>query len=532
MLVGGIALALAPAHLCRGLDGDIHVFDQCARNVLEGGVAYRDVPEINLPGMTWLHVAVRGLFGWRPEALRAVDLGVLAVVVGLLAGWTPAAALGGWGRPLTAVLLLVQYLGSWEWCHCQRDVWMMVPALLALQMRARQADRLNQPPAASGRLFAAAFVEGALWATAFWIKPFVAVPCVLCWLSATVPALRMGSRRGRVLLDGLGVLAGGVVVGLAGIAWLVQTGAWPYFTHIMFVLNPQYAGHDFSEGNGAILYLAAAVRFLPWSLVHLAAVPVAAADLWSAWRARPGEGSRCGLLACCYLGWLLQAVAIQHPWDYVHMPPLLLGTACLCARLLVLPGGVMHTAALSAAVLALGLWLPSLLVERLPLWSACVREGSTPAMRDRLQRYPLFEWQHLDAVAAELRRRGAADGEVTCFSLRTLPLLAMLHMRPSTRSTYLETGLAVMPHLRKPILDELAASRQKYIVCDLHRLCDEANLDPGTLPAEADAPLPIPQYLQQPMPWKERIVFRAGRYVLLAVSGPEMPVWVHTSFGY
>ena len=369
-----------------------------------------------------------------------------------------------------------------------------------------------------------------LWATAFWIKPFVAVPCLLCWLGAAVPALRAGARTGRVLLDGAGVLAGGLVVGLAGIAWLVRTGAWPYFTHIMFVVNPEYARHDVSRGAAGIWLLGLAVRFFPWCLVHLLAVPIAAADLWTACRARPAP--RCCLLACCYLGWLLQAVIFQHPWDYVHLPPILLGTTYLCARLLALPGSLMRSAAVFGAVLGLLLWLPSRLGERLPLWVACVRAGSTPEMRDRLQGYPFNEWRNLDAVAAELRRRGAIDGEVTCYNQSILPLFALLGMGPSTRANYLQTGLDATPGVRREMLDELAASRQKYIVCDLLHVCFVANLDPATLPKADDAPLPIPQYLQQPLPWKDRIVFRAGRYVVLEVSGPEMPLWVHSSFGY
>ena len=41
---------------------------------MQGDVLYRDALENNLPGMLWLHVAVRSLLGWSSEVLRLVDL--------------------------------------------------------------------------------------------------------------------------------------------------------------------------------------------------------------------------------------------------------------------------------------------------------------------------------------------------------------------------------------------------------------------------------------------------------------------------
>src|SRR5215471_2991835 len=73
---GVLAALLAvnlPGFLCMGLDSDILMYDLCARRVLAGDVHYRDLLETNFPGIVWAHMAIRSLFGWRPEVLRAAD---------------------------------------------------------------------------------------------------------------------------------------------------------------------------------------------------------------------------------------------------------------------------------------------------------------------------------------------------------------------------------------------------------------------------------------------------------------------------
>src|SRR5437588_9310418 len=84
-----LLLVNLPAFLCMGLDSDISMYDLLARRVLLGDVHYRDLLETNFPGVVWLHMAFRALLGWRSEALRAVDLTIVALSVWLLVGWLP-----------------------------------------------------------------------------------------------------------------------------------------------------------------------------------------------------------------------------------------------------------------------------------------------------------------------------------------------------------------------------------------------------------------------------------------------------------
>ena len=76
--------AALPLFLCLPLWADATHYDLCARNLLRGGVLYRDLFDMNLPGMVWLHAAVRSLAGWRSETLRTADMLVVTAVAALL----------------------------------------------------------------------------------------------------------------------------------------------------------------------------------------------------------------------------------------------------------------------------------------------------------------------------------------------------------------------------------------------------------------------------------------------------------------
>ena len=141
--LGGLTLAVLlavclPLFLCMPPETDITFYDLCARNILRGGVHYRDAFDTNLPGMVWLHALVRSTLGWRSEALRAADFAVVGAITWLLVRWlrllNRPAAVQVW----TAVALFAFYLSRSEWCHCQRDTWMLLPALIALEQRRRQ----------------------------------------------------------------------------------------------------------------------------------------------------------------------------------------------------------------------------------------------------------------------------------------------------------------------------------------------------------------------------------------------------------
>ena len=188
-----VLAVFTPLFVCMPLWVDATHYDICARNLLEGGVHYRDTLDPNFPGVVWIHVAVRQLSGWSSEALRAFDLAIFSGIVWLvgclltLAGAAPAV------RVWSAITFYLFYFLLPETCHCQRDVWMLFFAMLALQLRHRT---LTGPVPRLLRLqLLRSIAEGLLWGAAIWIKPFVFVPAICCWLGGRLATAR---RKGTV----------------------------------------------------------------------------------------------------------------------------------------------------------------------------------------------------------------------------------------------------------------------------------------------------------------------------------------------
>ena len=122
-----------------------HITILSAWNILHGGVHYRDVFETNLPGMVWLHCLVRPIVGWSHEAIRIVDLLVIGTVVMMLTRFVKQSGIGPAGRVWFLVAAALFYLFETEFIHCQRDGWMLLPAVAAALMRVR---RVAKPQAA------------------------------------------------------------------------------------------------------------------------------------------------------------------------------------------------------------------------------------------------------------------------------------------------------------------------------------------------------------------------------------------------
>src|SRR5262249_7414870 len=138
LLAGGLPLFLA-----RGQTVDSVFFDVCAQIILGGKRVYDELFLHGPPGMIWAYSAVRGAFGWRVEALRSVDI----VIVMLTLGFCVSLGLEGAGHGMawlwTFTLLLGFYLSTSEWSQCETDVWMLLPAMMALWLRIRRLARPN-----------------------------------------------------------------------------------------------------------------------------------------------------------------------------------------------------------------------------------------------------------------------------------------------------------------------------------------------------------------------------------------------------
>src|SRR5215207_7013337 len=99
-----------------------------AWRIADGAVPYRDVFDMNFPGVYLVHLAVVTLLGPGDAAWRVFDLGVTALaaiaVAAIAAPWGRVAATGGAG------FFAAYHLASGAWNAGQRD-FLLCPCLLA-----------------------------------------------------------------------------------------------------------------------------------------------------------------------------------------------------------------------------------------------------------------------------------------------------------------------------------------------------------------------------------------------------------------
>jgi hypothetical protein len=574
---GWLATALAllvgvPLFLCMPPWNDVTLHDMAARSILRGGVHYRDVFDTNLPGIDWAMAAVRLLFGWSSESLRAVDLLVIGAEVALLLLWVRRAGGSSVSLAWLAAAVALFYPFCSEFNHMQRDPWLLLPALLAARLRLLRVTSPIDRPTPPARWCAGAAGEGLVWGLAVWVKPHVIVPAVAVWaMSALVLAKREPVRR--ILLDLAGLLAGGLIAGALGSAWLIATGAWPYFLDVFLNWNPSYLSDLWDDT--LTRFLRTFYCFRPWSILHIPAIvlailALAEAHVWSRrsagarlfarapWLYAPAPSEAVAmsraLLAVFYLGWFAQAVFLQKGFDYVQVPLLFLGMAVVAAQSwafgcvylvwFAAVGLVLNWPAIAPAKSELE---PSLKEvsgycgalsdwELLRLWPRCWREGGTPELRDRLGHYTdVFcgtNWEELADVAQFLKsvHPPLGPGDLNCWHDSTHPLYLMLDLDPATRYMHYGTAFGIRKKAGA-IAAEVAASRQRYVVSDLLRMT--WRLDEAYAPGAQGDPHLLPTWMplsqRSVFPWNQPIVFRSGRYLVHKVERPlgaiDLPDW-------
>ncbi len=365
-LVAGLPLYLRSPLWC-----DVTLYDLAARNLLSGGVHYRDLFDTNLPGFVWLMTGLRWAFGTSSVVVRLADLVIVCGVVALLdrlMKWGGATRLARWWA-LAGIAFLYPF--AIEMVHAQRDVWMMLPALAAVALRVRRtfanpdkaaffSENGNASPL---RCFYESALEGLLWGAAVWLKPHIVLMAATVWL---VSAVRITSGRPRPWLfaaaDLAGNVAGGLSIGACGVAWLVASGTWPYFWEVLTVWNPEYtklSRQELPERLGHELYW-----FPPWSIWLIPTVPLAVLSVvdavpWSGrrssdplgpgpvgrllpdwlWARRAGVDARFvrGVLGALYLMWAAQALLLQRSFTYAHLPETFLMLALWAAHRWAMP---------------------------------------------------------------------------------------------------------------------------------------------------------------------------------------------------
>jgi hypothetical protein len=525
LVLGGLLVLSVPLFLCMPLEFDVLLYDVGARSVLGGAVYYRDYFEINLPGILWLHLGIRSALGWSSEAIRAVDLAFVAAIGWLLCRWLKGVGCPAAWRAWTAVALAAFYFSTSEWCHCQRDTWMLLPVLGALFLRERQVARLTRPGGPQAPTLAWGAVEGFLWAAAVWIKPHALVMALVCWLLSILLAWRRRLAKTGLALDLTGLLSGGLLAALPGVVWLWSSGAWESFWDIQRNWNPEYLSALGVGSSGGRQLLNLTETFFPWMLAHLAAVPAAiffvGRGLGGPVRAlpvaNPGAVAARALLAALYLAWLGQALFLQSDLDYHQVPPVFLAIALVGS--VPWKGGVRRAVGCTG-ILFLGFALfhfPFLEAERLALWGRCLTEGSSAETYNTLAQFPSrADWVALERVASYLRRQSLRDGELTCYDAWTISLYQDLGLKPSTRYCYFDVWYAIFTSHRREMRAALAGCPQRFVVSDL-RAADLAAWPPEGVFSK---PYRFPAPLRRRFPWSQPGVFRAGWYMVHRCASP------------
>lgn len=517
--LAGLWLLNLPIFLAQHLTPDAVMFDLQARTALEGGVLYQDILEPNLPGVVWVHMAVRSLAGWSSFSLRAFDWSMLLLSIWLLGGLIKPEGESRWSTRFILLSLAVtaMYFSLTEWCHCQRDAWLLPPSLLAVTLHLRRVGGRPLANSKSPSLFLA-LMEGMLWGSAFWIKPHVALP-ILCLYAASLWSTAITSRR---IVELMCVVAGGALVGGIGSAWLIRTSAWGPFWDMQLNWNPEYlqsGRRKFTADRLMSLW----ETFLPWSWAHLAALALAGSRLWRA------VGSRRHvsdvplpqlLLSALYLGWMVQALAVQHPFAYVQVPATILALGLLFSWTPAVQWQRQAGWALAGWGLLALVTTPLVSQERLNAWKDCVFHGSTLAVRSEIQQETLIHWADLVPVLNFLRSQNLQDGELTAHTVGLIHLYRELDLRPPTRFVCLSALARLFPSRVDEMRAALENSKQKLVVTSLR----EAGMSPRLLHGP-DGPQPrlpnaFPPARLENFPYSQSVVFRSGEYVVFRVDRP------------
>ncbi len=512
-LVAGVFLFVGvPLFLRMPLWCDATLHAVAANAIATDGVHYRDVFETNPPGFAWALWCVRGVFGLSAETIRATDLAIVALVtlglVWLARGSGSDRANVAWMCAAIAAF----YLFIHEFNHVQRDVWMMLPAVVAIMLRLKRAEGRNS--------LLLAFAEGLIWGVGCWIKPHMLFIAAAAWL-VTLRRLRVA--------DHVAVFAGGVVAGLLGLAWLISTGAWPYFVNIWTTWNADYFALVRRElPFRAILQLQ---YFPPYSALALLAVPLALANLRSQSEA-PHILPR-KMLAAVYLAWLFTALLLQRPFHYVHVPETLLMFALFAANRWAVPFALVLLQVVAGVLMLCTSQSipfvnphPAFDVTRTRWWSQCLeREPSREASQGVARWSRHFggvDPVELGAVADYLRAQNVRDGELITWHDSPHALYLDLNVKPGFRFMHVANAAGLGKWQEQEVLRELklAVPHAKFVVSDMNRITekyDQLNeVDVDGLPKV------LPAWQRKEFPWDQPVVFRSpgGRYLVHRIEKP------------
>lgn len=330
-----VAAVLAWRSLSWPLVHDAPIMHYIAWRIADGAAPYRDLFDMNQPGVYVLHLAVLEALGPGDLAWRAFDLTWLTlasvVIASAAARWGAVAAAGG------ALAFATYHLAGGAWQAGQRDFLLSPLLILGALGVARWLE-------ARGRWGSLAWA-GAAMGVAVTLKPHAGVLALGLGIVVIVAAARTGGL-GAVIAAALAYGALAAVAPAAALAWLGATGALDAWRQAVFdYLLPLYS----RLGRDAAWPIHRREVWIPLALGALLSVGALG-------RARR-LGAR-GALALVGLAYgILHFLAQGKGWEY-HLYPLAAFVAVLLFAGLGPAGGctrALLVAALLAALVVLGL---------------------------------------------------------------------------------------------------------------------------------------------------------------------------------
>ena len=525
LLLAWLGVAV-PIFLRMPLTNDAELFDLHARMLASGKVLYQDILEPNLPGVIWIHSVVRAVAGQSSEALRGFDLLVFGGLMAMSYRWLRNSGISRSGGTATVLSASVFYLSGSEWIHCQRDTWMLAVAMLAATLRCYSlSNRENQSTPQIGLI---STIEGLIWGIGIWLKPYTILVTIAVWV---VTVRRNGSLR-LAAIDSVGILTGGLLAGLAGIGWMAGTGCLTAFLEQSREWNPHYFTARSAQWT-LDRFIPMAIRFLPWMLLHPIAVLVSfsrmkfvLANRGSEFRAADDASLRSNMLAAIYLAWCVHMFLLQHLFDYVHAPGVLLAILVAADWLARWkhPGAARFFAC-SFAVSAV-LLCPYLDTERIDNWKPAIAGKPTTELRDQFACFENPNRADMEAVAEFLKSKGASDGDVICFNSDLVSLYRRLNFMPPTKFIYVHEIAVYVPSAANTILQTVLQSGHRYVVTDM---LTSGTVAEGFRSATREGNQHAPVHLENSAgvyPWGQPVVFRAGWYLVHEITEDSLKLHI------
>ncbi|MEP7292582.1 MAG: glycosyltransferase family 39 protein [Chloroflexota bacterium] len=235
-------------------------FATIGRGILDGRIPYVDLWNPKPPAVFYVYGLAMALFGRTTEALRLIDL-LIYPPLALALYWIGRRIANGRVGLWAALLLGVFYFSETFWTLTQNDGIALLPMALAVVCALKAADE--------GKHSALwAFGAGALCAYVIWFKyPFAFFIGVVLFGYGFIRAQRAAPLRRR---DFLAFAAGGLLVGLGGIACMMAIGAWDALVESARV-TASYTAQGIGD-FGTALSTALGFRWQQWGALFLLAL--------------------------------------------------------------------------------------------------------------------------------------------------------------------------------------------------------------------------------------------------------------------